>query len=105
MHFSVGRLQQNVGKNRQRSARADDVLDLLQTFEELFFSGAKLHENNSDQDVRRGDLFGNRKVLWAKIGGYTQRCRALSIKEIVCRMLSCSCIRLFTNLQTGSPGS
>ena len=37
-------LQQNVGKNRQGRARADDVLDLLQTFEQLFFGDAKFHE-------------------------------------------------------------
>lgn len=43
-------------------------------------------------------LFGNRKVLCLKIDKYTQRCNELSINEIVCRMLSCSVIRLFTSL-------
>ena len=40
------RLQQNVGKNRQRRARADDVLNLLQTFEKLFFGDAKFHDRD-----------------------------------------------------------
>src|SRR5207247_2624493 len=31
-HFTIG-LQKDVGKNRQRRARTDDVLHLLQTFE------------------------------------------------------------------------
>ena len=47
MHFAVGGLEQDVGKNRQRRARADDILDLLQTFEQLFFRDAKLHEGDS----------------------------------------------------------
>src|SRR5207253_9845922 len=47
MHFAVGGLEQDVGKNRQRRARADDILDLLQTFEQLFFGDAKLHEGDS----------------------------------------------------------
>ena len=43
MDFVAFGLQQNVGKNRQRRARADHVLDLLQTFEQFFFRDAKFH--------------------------------------------------------------
>ena len=45
VHLIAVGLQQDVGKNRQRRARADDVLNLLQTFEKLFFRNAKFHEN------------------------------------------------------------
>ena len=44
MDFVAFGLQQDVGKNRQRRARADDVLHLLQTFEQLFFRDAKFHD-------------------------------------------------------------
>lgn len=37
-------LQENVRKNRQRRARADHVLNLLQTFEQFFFRGAEFHD-------------------------------------------------------------
>ena len=43
-NFTPVGLQEDVGKNRQRGARADDVLNLLQTFEKLFFRNAKFHE-------------------------------------------------------------
>ena len=43
-NFTAVGLQKDVGKNRQRGARADDVLNLLQTFEKLFFRNAKFHE-------------------------------------------------------------
>jgi hypothetical protein len=33
VNFVTVRLQQNIRENRQRRARADDVLNLLQTFE------------------------------------------------------------------------
>ena len=45
VNFIAIRLQQDIGKNRQRRARADDVLNLLQTFEEFFFRDAKFHES------------------------------------------------------------
>jgi nudix-type nucleoside diphosphatase (YffH/AdpP family) len=44
MHRSLFGLQQNVGKNWQRGPGADDVLNLLQTFEKLLFRYAKFHE-------------------------------------------------------------
>ena len=46
-NFAAVRLQENVGKNRQRRARADDVLNLLQTFEQLFFRDAEFHEERN----------------------------------------------------------
>ena len=51
-HVQVGRghvdavpvgLQQDVGEDRQRRARTDDALDLLQAFEELFLAEMKFH--------------------------------------------------------------
>ena len=42
-------LQQDVRKNRQRRARADDVLNLLQTFEQFFFRDAKFHEAETER--------------------------------------------------------
>ena len=47
LNFAIACLQQDVGKNRQRGARANDILDLLQTFEELFFCSTELHDDNS----------------------------------------------------------
>ena len=43
MDFAAFGLEQNVRKNRQRRAGADDVLHLLQTFEQLFFGDAEFH--------------------------------------------------------------
>ena len=40
--LAVG-FNQHVGKDRQRGAAADHVLDLLQTFQKLFFADAELH--------------------------------------------------------------
>ena len=36
-------LQKHVGKDRKRRPRANDVLDLLQSFEQFFFGNAKFH--------------------------------------------------------------
>jgi hypothetical protein len=44
MDFILGGLQQNVGKNWKCRASADDVLDLLETFEQFFFRNAKFHD-------------------------------------------------------------
>ena len=49
MNFIALGLQQNVGKNRQGRARADDVLNLLQTFEEFFFRDAEFHGAQSER--------------------------------------------------------
>jgi hypothetical protein len=43
MNFVTVRLQKNIGKDRKSSAGADDVLDLLQTFEQFFFRYTKFH--------------------------------------------------------------
>jgi hypothetical protein len=43
MNFVTVRLQKNIGKDRKSSASADDVLDLLQTFEQFFFRYTKFH--------------------------------------------------------------
>jgi hypothetical protein len=42
MDLAAFGLEEDVGKNRQSRA-ADDVLHLLQTFEQLFFGGAEFH--------------------------------------------------------------
>ena len=44
MHFVAARLQKDVGENRECRAGTDDVLDLLQSFEEFFFGDAEFHE-------------------------------------------------------------
>jgi hypothetical protein len=43
VNFAPFGLEQDVRENGQGGARADDVLHLLQTFEQLFFSGAEFH--------------------------------------------------------------
>ena len=48
LNFVAVGLQQNVRKNGQRGAGADDVLDLLQTLEEFFFRDAKFHEGGNE---------------------------------------------------------
>src|SRR5437764_15143791 len=47
MDFVFIGLQQDVGKNWKRCAGADDVLDLLQTFEQFVFGDVKFHDNGS----------------------------------------------------------
>src|ERR1700730_3048166 len=47
MNFVLVSLQKHVRQNWQGGASADDVLDLLQTFEQLFFRGAKFHDGKS----------------------------------------------------------
>jgi hypothetical protein len=41
--FLLVSLQQHIGQNWERGPGANDILDLLQTFEQLFFGGAEFH--------------------------------------------------------------
>src|SRR5919197_945808 len=43
MNFVAVRLQKNIGKNGKSGAGANDVLDLLQAFEQFFFRDTKFH--------------------------------------------------------------
>jgi hypothetical protein len=48
MNFAAFGLEQNVGENRERRPGADDILNLLQTFEQLFFGGAEFHDGTEN---------------------------------------------------------
>jgi hypothetical protein len=43
VNFIAVRLQKNIGKNGEGSAGTNDVLDLLQAFEQFLFRDAKFH--------------------------------------------------------------
>ena len=102
MDFAALRLEQDVGENRQ-------VVRVLTTFctcckPSSNFSFVTLNFIGGRARCKACGFFGNRNL--AAIRGVasgrrraTQRCRELSMNEMVWRMLSCSSIRFFTSLQ------
>src|SRR3984893_12511547 len=93
MHGAIARLKQHVRKNRQCRASTDDVLDLLQTFQQLFLVALNFMRTNLAKMLGGRSYWATAKSCALGSTKYTQRCSELSMNEIVCRILSCSFIR------------
>ena len=102
MNFVAVRLQQNVGENGEGGAGADYVLHLLQAFEQFFFCNTEFHDGKEHLRCKALDFIRqpqSQRKSFRELRSSRYLCSELSINEIVWRILSCSVMRLFTNLQ------
>jgi hypothetical protein len=102
MHFALVGLQQNVGKNRQRGAGADDVLHLLQGFEQFSLVTLNFMVTESLR-CKASILFGNRNLSSLPLAGNQALPleRAVDERDRLANVVLLG-IRFFTSLQACS---